>query len=173
MDSEDDDAPNAAPEHVRIPANVPVYYLEELCEIIPTQVMYIHNDECWWNLAFFHDELARRLPSEERMNKFVKTVGDLLSQESVVEYVGQALYVKPSNTQPGWGFVKKNVKYLLRVKNSKCMICSHRKPIQLKGTCVSHGFLKVGPAECQRSDNKGFGICALQHAGGVQNYWQN
>ena len=101
MDSEDDDAPNAAPEHVRIPANVPVYYLEELCEIIPTQVMYIHNDECWWNLAFFHDELARRLPSEERMNKFVKRVGDLLSQESVVEYVGQALYVKPSNTQPG------------------------------------------------------------------------
>ena len=108
-DARDDRRRDPAP--VRIPANVSTYYLEEMAEVIPTQVMYDYDDHCWWNLSYVYDTLCQHLSGQklEPMSKFVRSLAELVSAEHAEEHLGnRALYVKPSNVEGGFGLKSKD-----------------------------------------------------------------
>lgn len=90
-----------APANVVLPATAPVFYFEELAEVVPTCVSYCHNDTYWWNLGYFHDGLHDALDCQcEPMQKFVQTIKKRLLSETVQTQLGMSVYVKPCPTRP-------------------------------------------------------------------------
>ena len=125
---------NPAHGQVSIPANAAAYFLQEMGEV-PTQVMYEHGGECWWNLAFFHDALSQQLSQSsqnqkiETMHKFVGNIAELLSEGQVQQHLGPCLYVKPSNGEGGSGLMSKTL-LVLTMNQSTLLQVSARKQTQ-------------------------------------------
>lgn len=110
-DDNDGEGPPPAPEGpppaaVRIPANVPIFYIEELKDITPSQVVYDHQGQYWWSLAFVHDNLCAGGHDAEPIQKFVGSVAKLLADVDCRNRLGDCFYASPGNLDPGWALSK-------------------------------------------------------------------
>lgn len=93
---------------INIPANAKTYFLEELAEVLPTQVVYEHDsggDLLWWNIAYVYDSLSKLIPSLEPLQKFVQSVSATLREHP--DQLGKCIYIKPSNADGGSGLLSK------------------------------------------------------------------
>ena len=88
-------------EEVQIPSTVPSYFVEELAEVCPSQIVYEYDETFWVNLGFLNDTFNQGASS----GKFTKICREVI-QEAVTKHElpnGKYVYVKPgsSNMRPG------------------------------------------------------------------------
>ena len=87
---------------VSLPANVPVFFVEELSGIVPSLVVYDYSlqgrDEFWWNLGHFCDAVASSHENVDHlilrafMKEVKKVVGKAQEDGWIVE---DSLYTQP------------------------------------------------------------------------------
>ena len=87
---------------VSIPANVPVFFVEELSGIAPSLVVYDYSlqgrDEFWWNLGHFSDAVASSHEHVEHltMKAFMKDVKKIIGKVEEGGWLAEhSLYTQP------------------------------------------------------------------------------
>ncbi len=85
-----------------LPANVPVFFVEELSGIVPSLVVYDYSlqgrDEFWWNLGHFCDAVASSHESVEHltMKDFMREVKKIISKAQEGRWLAEdSLYTQP------------------------------------------------------------------------------
>lgn len=83
---------------VRLPATAPVYFFEELQEVLPTCVAYEHGEDYWWNIGYFYDTFLGLLQGErlESSSKFTTSIAKKVGEDDVQKNLGACVYIKPS-----------------------------------------------------------------------------
>ena len=88
-------------EEVQIPSTVPSYFVEELAEVCPSQIVYEYDETFWVNLGFLNDTFNQGASS----GKFTKICREVIKEAVTKNELpnGKYVYVKPgsSNMRPG------------------------------------------------------------------------
>lgn len=88
-------------EEVQIPSTVPSYFVEELAEVCPSQIVYEYDETFWVNLGFLNDTFNQGASS----GKFTKICREVIKEAVTNNELpnGKYVYVKPgsSNMRPG------------------------------------------------------------------------
>ena len=85
------------PAEVKLPANVPTFFFEELQEALPSSVAYLYREQFWFNLGYYYDGLHQHLRGQlEPYNKFTQIIVQKLTEDSVQQKLGVCIYYKPS-----------------------------------------------------------------------------
>lgn len=91
-------------EEVHIPSTVPSYFVEELAEVCPSQIVYKYDETFWVNLGGLHDTFSEGTATPaKKFTKLCKEVVEEAVRKNDLPRNGKYIYVKPgqSNIRPG------------------------------------------------------------------------